>query len=151
MFRTFALVSVVAALAVAGCGKSESTSAVAIKPPVNVVPAVKQETATIEAPLENPAEATAAATVDTAVKPAAATIEAPLDKLADATAIAPADEAADEKLAGIGDQGPAWENLAGTDDMQHSLKDLAEAKAVAATKARALSRLPPSTATPWRK
>ena len=31
----------------------------------------------------------------------------------------------------IGDQGPAWENLAGTDDKQHSLKDLEKSKAVA--------------------
>jgi peroxiredoxin len=31
----------------------------------------------------------------------------------------------------IGDAGPAWENLTGTDDKQHNLKDLADAKAVA--------------------
>jgi peroxiredoxin len=31
----------------------------------------------------------------------------------------------------IGDQGPAWEGLAGTDDKQHSLKDLEKSKAVA--------------------
>jgi peroxiredoxin len=30
----------------------------------------------------------------------------------------------------IGSPAPAWENLAGTDDKQHSLKDLADAKAV---------------------
>jgi len=130
MLRTFVLVSVVVALALAiGCEKSTST--VAVKPPVNVVPEAQQETATIEAPQEKPAETAAATTVDTAVKQAAATIEAPLDKPADATATAPADEAAKEKSAGLGDQGPAWENLAGTDDKQHSLKDLAEAKAVA--------------------
>ncbi len=159
MLRTFALVSVVAALALAiGCEKSKPSSAVAVKPPVNEAPEVKQETATIEAPLDKPAEATAAVTVDTAAEPAAATIEAPLDKPAEATAAitvdtavepaaatieapldkpaeaaaaAPADETADKKSAEIGDQGPAWENLAGTDDKQHSLKDLAEAKAVA--------------------
>jgi peroxiredoxin len=31
----------------------------------------------------------------------------------------------------VGDKGPAWENLTGTDDKQHSLKDLKESKAVA--------------------
>lgn len=30
----------------------------------------------------------------------------------------------------IGDAGPAWENLPGTDDQKHSLKDLEDAKAV---------------------
>jgi peroxiredoxin len=47
--------------------------------------------------------------------------------------VIPAVPAGDEpakKLLEIGDAGPAWENLAGTDDKQHSLKDLAKAKAV---------------------
>ena len=80
MFRTFALVSVVAALAVVGCEKSKPTSAVAVKPPIDADTEVKPETATIEAPQEKPAEAIAAAKVDTEVKPAAATIEVPLEQ-----------------------------------------------------------------------
>ncbi len=38
---------------------------------------------------------------------------------------------ADASGASLGSPGPAWENLSGTDDKQHSLKDLSEAKAVA--------------------
>lgn len=36
-----------------------------------------------------------------------------------------------QQSASIGGPAPAWENLVGTDDKQHSLKDLADAKAVA--------------------
>ena len=45
----------------------------------------------------------------------------------------PAEKAAETPAAGasIGSPGPAWENLTGTDDKPHSLKDLADAKAVA--------------------
>lgn len=45
----------------------------------------------------------------------------------------PAEKAAETPAAGasIGSPGPAWENLTGTDDKHHSLKDLADAKAVA--------------------
>ena len=42
-----------------------------------------------------------------------------------------AKEEKEDKAIKIGDQGPAWENLAGTDDKKHSLKDLKESKAVA--------------------
>jgi peroxiredoxin len=38
---------------------------------------------------------------------------------------------ADEKGVKIGDKAPTWEGLAGTDDKQHSLKDLEKSKAVA--------------------
>jgi peroxiredoxin len=37
----------------------------------------------------------------------------------------------EEKKLGIGDKGPAWEKLTGTDDKEHSLKDLKKSKAVA--------------------
>lgn len=37
----------------------------------------------------------------------------------------------EKKSIKIGDKGPAWENLAGTDDKKHSLKDLKDSKAVA--------------------
>jgi peroxiredoxin len=55
--------------------------------------------------------------VDSEVVPAAATSDAKNEK--------------EDKSIKIGDQGPAWENLAGTDDKKHSLKDLKESKAVA--------------------
>jgi peroxiredoxin len=42
-----------------------------------------------------------------------------------------AKEEKEDKSIKIGDKGPAWENLAGTDDKKHSLKDLKESKAVA--------------------
>jgi peroxiredoxin len=58
------------------------------------------------------------AKIDSNVTQAAATIETPKEKPADTTA-------------DIGSKGPAWENLAGTDGKQHSLKDLKESKAVA--------------------
>ncbi len=38
---------------------------------------------------------------------------------------------ADDKSIKIGDKGPAWEDLMGTDDKPHSLKDLKKSKAVA--------------------
>jgi peroxiredoxin len=56
----------------------------------------------------------AAARVDNKVTPAAATSEAP-----------------EEKGVKIGDQAPAWENLSGTDDKHHSLKDLEKSKVIA--------------------
>lgn len=47
------------------------------------------------------------------------------------TQTAATSETAEEKSVGIGDKGPAWKNLAGTDDKQHSLKDLKKSKAIA--------------------
>lgn len=67
--------------------------------------------------------------IDPAVQQAAATIEAPAEKPADVTA--EKKEKADNKTPGIGDKGPAWEGLAGTDDKEHSLKDLEKAKVIA--------------------
>src|SRR5262245_29334 len=92
-----------------GCGKSDTKSPTASnnsnssKPgPVIVDPAVEQATATVATPADKPAaEATQAI----------------------------ATEKAEDKLPGIGDKGPAWEGLTGTDDKQHSLKDLEKAKA----------------------
>lgn len=43
----------------------------------------------------------------------------------------PPSSATEEKELKVGDQAPAWKDLAGTDDKQHSLKDLEKAKAVA--------------------
>lgn len=43
----------------------------------------------------------------------------------------PQASAAEDKELKIGDSAPAWKDLAGTDDKQHSLKDLEKAKAVA--------------------
>jgi peroxiredoxin len=40
-------------------------------------------------------------------------------------------EAKEEKGVKVGDKGPAWKELAGTDDKKHSLEDLKKAKAVA--------------------
>jgi peroxiredoxin len=51
-----------------------------------------------------------------------------ISKSPDAAASTKADE---KKGLTIGDQGPTWENLTGTDDKQHSLKDLEKSKAVA--------------------
>ncbi len=62
-------------------------------------------------------------------KPAAPPAKADEAKPADAPAEKPADKPA--AGASLGTPGPAWENLAGTDDKTHSLKDLADAKAVA--------------------
>src|SRR5262245_13771967 len=55
-----------------------------------------------------------------------------ISKTPDAATGADSKAAAEEKKGvDIGDQGPAWENLVGTDDKQHSLKDLEKSKAVA--------------------
>jgi peroxiredoxin len=40
-------------------------------------------------------------------------------------------DAKEDKSVKVGDKAPAWQNLAGTDDKQHSLKDLKKSKAVA--------------------
>jgi peroxiredoxin len=101
MKSALALLSVVA-LIVAGCAKSEpKTGAVASSSAKPAASDASSQSETIK---------------DTEVKPAAASIESPAEKA---------------QSAGIGADGPAWENLEGTDGKQHSLKDLADAKAVA--------------------
>jgi peroxiredoxin len=88
-------------LPMVGCAKSDTSTATATR-------------ATQSSNTASRTAATSPAEMDTEVIQTAATIEQ------------------SEKPSGeIGALAPAWENLTGTDDKQHSLKDLAEAKAVA--------------------
>ena len=105
MEKRFAFMFVAAAfLPFASCAKTEPTSGSA---------AGSNETATTE----STATAIPSAKMDSEVVQTGATIEEP----------ARPSGASGE----IGATAPAWENLAGTDDKQHSLADLADAKAVA--------------------
>src|SRR5688572_16932701 len=111
MSRAFSLLIVGLLTFSIGCGKSDSNSATASSSsnkqgPKIVDPAVQPAAATVATPAEKPAEATQAVATEKTAK-------------------------AEDKSPGIGDKGPAWEALAGTDDKQHSLKDLEKAKAVA--------------------
>jgi peroxiredoxin len=102
MGKKLAIMIVAAAmLPVAGCTKTDTSSGTASSTSATN----GTETAATETP---------AARVDRDVVPAAATAE---------DAAKPSGE--------IGAIAPEWENLTGTDDKQHSLKDLADAKAVA--------------------
>jgi peroxiredoxin len=85
-----------------GCAKSDTAQSTA----ANSTEPASTESSTTQAPSSE---------IDTEVVQAAATIEQDSEK--------PSGE--------IGAPAPAWENLTGTDDKQHSLKDLADAKAVA--------------------
>ncbi len=98
----FALVAV-ASLVAAGCAESN--------------PVVKTASASPNGLSDESSSASTSAgapTIDSEVKQASAAQE----------------ETAKEGVE-IGDAGPAWENLMGADDKKHSLKDLADAKAVA--------------------
>jgi peroxiredoxin len=107
MKSNFALVSMATALLiVAGCAKSETSIDTAAATSENT-PAAAESTA-----IESTADS--AARLDSEIVQTAATVEEPTQP--------------DRK---IGQDAPAWENLTGTDDKQHSLKDLADAKAVA--------------------
>lgn len=114
MSRVLSLFAVGLLMISVGCGKSDTKSPTASnnsnsnKPgPVIIDPAVEQATATVAAPAEkSAAEATQAIATEKTEK-------------------------AEDKLPGVGDKAPAWEGLTGTDDKQHSLKDLEKAKAVA--------------------
>jgi peroxiredoxin len=103
MKQKFTLVMAAAALIpMLGCAKSDTASNTA----ANSAERAATDSSTAQAP---------SAKMDSEVVQAAATIEQDSEK--------PSGE--------IGSPAPAWENLAGTDDQQHSLKDLADAKAVA--------------------
>jgi peroxiredoxin len=99
----FVLVALVL-LPMVGCAKSDTapTTAARTSEPAN------------GADTQPSATDTPAARTDTEVVQAAATIEQP-----------------EQPSGQIGATAPAWENLAGTDGKQHSLKDLADAKAIA--------------------
>jgi peroxiredoxin len=104
MKSALTLLSVVALIAV-GCAKSEPKTGVASSSPAK--------------PAASPADASATQNEtikDTEVQQTAATIESPAEK---------------SQPAGIGAAAPAWQNLEGADGKQQSLKDLADAKAVA--------------------
>jgi peroxiredoxin len=101
MKRVLALLSVVILIAV-GCAKSEPKSGPVASS--SATPSASQPTNEGQ-PIK-----------DSEVVQTAASVEAPAKK---------------EQSAGIGAAAPAWQNLEGTDGKQHSLKDLADAKAVA--------------------
>jgi peroxiredoxin len=111
MSRAFSLFVVALLTFSVGCGKSDTKSATASNNSDNsgpkiVDPAVQQAAATVETPAEKPPEVIQASATERSEKPK-------------------------DMTPGIGDKGPAWEALAGTDDKEHSLKDLEKAKAVA--------------------
>jgi peroxiredoxin len=105
MVKNLALVIVAAAvLQLASCAKTEPTAGTAT---------VSNETGTSE----TSTAAARTAKMDSEVVQTGATVESPAQPR----------EASGE----IGATAPAWENLTGTDDKQHSLQDLEDAKAVA--------------------
>jgi peroxiredoxin len=111
MSRAFSLLVVGLLTISVGCGKSDT------KPP----------TASNSSNQQGPR------IIDPAVQPAAATVATPAEKPSEAaqTAATEKTEKAEDKTPAIGDKGPAWAALAGTDDKEHSLKDLEKAKVVA--------------------
>ncbi|MCC7473838.1 MAG: thioredoxin family protein [Pirellulales bacterium] len=121
MLRAITWLGMVALLVSLGCSESKSPSTVASKP---------------ESDQAGKAETTMK---DSAVQPAAATVDTAESKGKEVVAVTATEAVSPEKKVekpakegvAVGDQAPAWKELEGTDGKKHSLRELAEAKAIA--------------------